>query len=99
MGGMIFEWDEAKDLANQRKHGVSFSRASRAFDDPLRVTLADRVEGGEMRWQTFGMIEDLLLVMVAHTIWDLTLDVETVRIISARRATKRERWNHENGNG
>jgi uncharacterized protein len=99
MNGVVFEWDEAKDLVNQRKHGISFRRASRVFSDPLRVSKVDRIEGGEIRWQTFGVIEGVLLLMVAHTIWDANLDVETVRIISARRATRQERWIYENEDG
>jgi len=48
-----FEWDEAKNLSNQRKHGVSFEDASEVFRDPLYVSLKDRIEDGEQRWQTF----------------------------------------------
>jgi uncharacterized protein len=59
----------------------------------------DRIEEAEVRWQTFGIVEGLLTLMVAHTIWDDTDDVERVRIISARRATKQERWIYENENG
>jgi uncharacterized protein len=99
MGGMIFEWDETKDIANQRKHGLSFQRASRMFADPLRVSKVERIEGGEVRWQTFGVIEDILLVMVAHVVWDSDLGAETIRIISARRATKQERRIYENEDG
>jgi len=52
---MRFEWDEAKNLSNQRKHdGVSFEEALWVFQDPLHVSAADRVEGGEQRWQTVG---------------------------------------------
>jgi uncharacterized DUF497 family protein len=46
---MRFEWDEAKNLSNQRKHGVSFERASAVFLDPLCVSVEDRVEDGETR--------------------------------------------------
>lgn len=98
MVDMSFEWDESKDLANQKKHGVSFQRAIRAFDDPLRATFVERIEGGEARWQTFGMVEGIVLLMVAHTITDLD-KLEIVRVISARSATKLERWRYENENG
>lgn len=67
MGSIRFEWDEAKDLSNRRKHGVSFEEASQVFLDPLYVPVQDRVEGGELRWQTFGMVEDIFLLAVAHT--------------------------------
>jgi uncharacterized protein len=99
VSGVIFEWDEAKDLANQKKHDLSFLRASHVFDDPLRVSKVDRIEEGEVRWQTFGMIEGLLTLMVAYTIWDAVSGGERVRIISVRRATKQERWIYENENG
>ena len=65
-----FEWDEAKNLSNQRKHGISFQEASRVFLDPLFVSVKDRVEDGEQRWRTFGDVESCLLVMVAHTVRD-----------------------------
>jgi uncharacterized DUF497 family protein len=91
---MQFVWDEAKNLANQRKHGLSFERAILAFHDPLRVTIMERIEGGEMRWQTFGIVDGTLLLMVAHTITDAE-EIETIRVISARRATKSERWQYE----
>lgn len=99
MSDMIFEWDKAKDIANQKKHGISFQRASRVFGDPLRVSKVERIEDGEVRWQTFGVIEDVLLVMVAHVIWDSDFGTETVRIVSARLATKQERRTYENDNG
>jgi uncharacterized protein len=44
-----FEWDEAKNLSNRRKHGVSFEEAGLVFHDPLYVSVQDRVEGGELR--------------------------------------------------
>jgi uncharacterized protein len=59
--GIRFEWDEAKNLSNRRKHGVSFEEASQVFSDPLYVSVQDRVEGGELRWQILGLVEDLLL--------------------------------------
>ena len=67
-----FEWDEAKNLSNQRKHGVSFSEASQVFFDPFHVVVDDRVVHGEQRWQAVGAIQrtsgSLLLLLVAHTI-------------------------------
>ncbi|MHB8528372.1 MAG: BrnT family toxin [Caulobacteraceae bacterium] len=51
MIGVRFEWDEAKNLSNQRKHdSVSFEEASQVFRDPLHVSVQDRIEGGEQRW-------------------------------------------------
>jgi hypothetical protein len=47
VSGIRFEWDEAKNLANQRKHGVNFKQASQVFRDPQRVLVAERVVDGE----------------------------------------------------
>jgi uncharacterized DUF497 family protein len=101
-----FEWDEAKNLSNRRKHGVSFEEASQVFRDPLYVSVQDRVEGGELRWQTLGLVEDLLLLTVAHTVREEggegTEDgksVDVIRIISARPATRKERRRYEDENG
>ena len=63
-----FEWDEAKNLANQRKHGISFEQAIQVFRYPLHVSIFERVEDGEARWQTFGVVNGMMLVIVvAHT--------------------------------
>jgi uncharacterized DUF497 family protein len=98
---MRFEWDEAKNLSNRRKHGVSFEEASAVFLDPLYVSVQDRVENGELRWQTFGPVEDLLFLTVAHTVREASEDgilIEVIRIISARRATRKERRRYEDEN-
>jgi uncharacterized DUF497 family protein len=101
-----FEWDEAKNLSNQRKHGVSFEEASQVFRDPLHMAVADRVVNGEQRWQTLGLARraagGLLLLLVAHTIReDLEhgIFIEVIRIISARRPTSEERKSYEDENG
>ena len=94
MSGMIFEWDDAKDIANQQKHGLGFVDAAKVFADPLRVTRPDRVEHGETRWQTVGMVGRHRIILVAHTIWDAEGN-EIIRIISARPVTKPERRDHE----
>lgn len=94
-----FEWDEAKNLSNQRKHdGVSFEDAQRVFQDPLHVSVQDRVDGGEQRWQTLGAVQGFVILVVAHTVTEEDADggsVEIIRIISARRATPRERRRYE----
>jgi len=93
---MQFEWDEAKNRANLAKHGIKFEQAVRVFDDPLHLTRQDRIENGELRWQTMGCIGGLTIVIVAHVI-RIDLDVEIYRLISARRATKQERRGYEEG--
>jgi uncharacterized DUF497 family protein len=91
-----FEWDPVKAAANLRKHGVSFEIAVRAFADPFALTEQDRIEGGERRWQTLGMVEGQVLLLVAHTVRDEDGEaIEIIRIISARAADRRERRRYE----
>jgi uncharacterized DUF497 family protein len=93
---LYFEWDEAKNQKNQKKHDVSFETASLIFEDPLRISIQDRHTGGEERWQTIGMVKGVLMLLVAHTIFDED-DCEIIRIISAREVTKAERDKYEHG--
>lgn len=68
------------------------------FADPFALTEQDRIEGGERRWRTLGMVEGRVLLLVAHTFRDEDEDgepVEVVRIISARAADRRERGRYE----
>lgn len=90
---MKFEWDPDKASSNLRKHEVSFEEASTALSDPMAATGADPDHSiGEFRYVTFGISERGRLLVVAHTEQD-----ETVRIISARLASKRERKIYEEG--
>lgn len=101
MQKILFEWDEAKNQANQRKHGVSFEDASRVFFDPLCLSFKERIKGAEQRWRTYGQVEGLVLLMVAHTVAEVDLRgdrLEMIRLISARRATRRERQFYEEEN-
>jgi uncharacterized protein len=91
---MQFEWDEAKNQANQIKHHVSFETAVEVFSDPLHRSIPDRIVGGEQRWQTIGHVGTIVLLIVAHTYRD-DGDEECVRHISARKATKKERRDYE----
>ena len=59
--------------------------------------MQDRHEGGEHRWQTIGMVEDMVILLVAHSVYD-EQEEEVIRIISARKATKRERQRYEQVN-
>ena len=102
MTELRFEWDNAKNVANRRKHGIGFEEASRVFLDPFMVSVKERIEGGEQRWQTFGKVEGILLLMVSHTVREETSlagTIEVMRIISARRATRKERQRYEEENG
>ncbi len=95
MTSLRFSWDPVKDAANQRKHGLSFELAARVFDDPLHLSRQDRIEDGEERWQTLGQIGGVVVILVAHTFRSDVDGTEGVRIISARKATKRERIYYE----
>jgi uncharacterized DUF497 family protein len=90
-----FAWDEHKARANVLKHGLEFEDAVLAFADPFAVTEQDRIEGGELRWQTLGVICGQLVVMVAHSVRNGDADTEVIRIISARRADRKERRRYE----
>ena len=89
-----FEWDPAKERTNQRKHGISFAIAKHAFSDPDAFSEQDRIEGGERRWKTLGLVDGVLLLLVAHTVENDGHD-EIIRIISARRDDSKERRRYE----
>jgi uncharacterized protein len=95
---MRFEWDLTKAAINLHKHAISFDIALRVFADPFALTEQVRIEGGEQRWQTLGIVEGYLLVVVAHTVRDDEEDgqpIEIIRIISARAADRKERRRYE----
>ena len=102
MAKIRFEWDEAKNLINQRKHGISFEEATEIFDDPLYMLVEDISEHGEPRWQAFGITADRLVLMVVHTVEEHNEDAmptDIIRVISARRATRKERGTYEDQHG
>ena len=85
-----FEWDPVKARSNRRKHGVTFEEAMHVFDDPHAHFEQDRSAGGELRWQAIGLVGGVVLLLVAHTVREEGRD-EVIRLISARRATGKER--------
>jgi uncharacterized DUF497 family protein len=88
-----FEWDSAKAATNLRKHRVSFEEASTVFFDSLAATGDDPDHSeDEQRLITFGLSSDGQLLVVSHTEFE-----DTVRIISARKATRGEREIYEEG--
>ena len=89
-------WDESKNQINQSKHRLSFEVAQLVFDDPLHVSRQERIEGGEQRWQTIGLVHGLVLLLVAHSVIEAD-GHETIRIISARKADKIEWRIYEQG--
>jgi uncharacterized DUF497 family protein len=91
-----FEWDPVKARTNQRKHGFTFEEAVNVFEDPYALFEQDRTddETGELRWQAIGLVEGLVLLLVAHTVRGEGQD-EVIRLLSARRATRKERNRYE----
>lgn len=94
---MRFEWDPEKARANLLKHGVAFEDAAEVFADPLHRSIQDRHESGEERWQTMGMVGGVVLLLVAHAWREDASGEDVIRIISARRTTRRERRSYEQG--
>ena len=83
-----FEWHNAKAEANLRLHGVSFELARTVFKDPFAIErLDDRADYGEERFVIVGMAEENILLFVAYT---ERKNNESIRLISARRATQYE---------
>lgn len=93
---MEFEWDATKATNNLRKHGIRFEDAVFVFDDPQHLSIQDRFENGEYRWQTIGLVHGVIVILVAHTI-RFESGHEVVRIISARKADRKERSRYEHG--
>ncbi len=92
-----FEWDPAKAASNLRKHGIGFELAASVFQDRFMRSIPDEDHGGfEERWITMGCVPDGRLLVVSHT-FEETGGGATVRLISARRATRDERRQYEAG--
>jgi uncharacterized protein len=87
---MVFAWDANKDRINRRKHGVDFETAARVFEDPNGVAYLDRVVDDEQRWHTIGQVAGITILLVVHTSEE-EYGEEKIRIISARKASSRER--------
>lgn len=83
---------QARDQLRCRRTGVA---------DPFALTEQVRIEGGELRWQTLEVVQEYLLLLVAHTIRDEDEEdqtIEVIRIISARAAERKERRRYEQEN-
>jgi uncharacterized DUF497 family protein len=88
---MDFEWDEAKALANEGKHGVSFREATEVFGDDLASCVPDPDHSeGEARYLLFGISSRGSFLVVSYT-----ERADAIRIISARRMTGQERKAYE----
>ncbi|MBD2250149.1 BrnT family toxin [Nostoc parmelioides] len=87
---MRFEWDEAKNLENIRKHEIDFADVPEMFESSMFVELDDRFDYGEDRWLGIGFLGNGIAVVV----WTERQN-EVIRIISARRANRYERQRFE----
>ena len=82
---MKYEWDEVKNRLNIHKHGIDFMDVPSMFQHPMVMFLDQRKDYGEDRWIGIGILKTILAVVVFTEPND-----ETIRIISARKATKHE---------
>ena len=90
---MEFDWDNNKATNNRAKHDVSFYEASTVFGDPLALTFSDPDHSDdETRYITIGISDEGRLLFISHTD-----RMNSIRIISARKTTRRERRLYENG--
>ena len=86
-----FEWDPKKASSNKIKHGVSFEQACIVFKDPMAITIYDDSHSEtEDRWITLGISSGSGLLVVHHTFYQIDNDTVDIRIISCRKASKKE---------
>jgi uncharacterized DUF497 family protein len=83
---MQFEWDENKNIQNRQKHGISFEEAQEIFDGIVFTSIDERFDYEEIREISIGAIQGVVIVTVVHT-----ERLGIIRIISARKATPKER--------
>ncbi len=90
-----FEWDEVKNVRNRSKHGIWFEEAQSVFDDPAMRLFHDDVHSGtEDRFVAVGINAAGRLLVVVHCYRELD---SVIRIVSVRRATKKEARFYEKG--
>jgi uncharacterized protein len=93
-----FDWDPVKAQSNLANHGVSFRLGSSVLRDPLARTVFDDEHGEEEeRWATLGKADNGQYLVVIHTFHQITPTEAKIRIISARRATRREVQDYHEG--
>jgi len=89
MADIRFEWDQRKNTANKRKHGISFEEAATVFSDDNALLLSDPEHSDEEdRFLLLGLSVSLRTLVVCHC---YRKDAKVIRIISARKATRNER--------
>lgn len=87
----MYEWDEAKREANLRKHGLDFDDADIVYEDPNKVTFSI-VGRGESRWLDIALVESNGIVLALV----YTVRRYNIRIISFRKASRKERQIYDN---
>jgi uncharacterized DUF497 family protein len=93
-----FDWDPQKEELNVRKHKVAFLQAATVFRDPNQISIYDEEHSeSEDRWITIGIDRGGVLRVVVHTFKNITEDLVEIRIVSARKATKREEQQYREG--
>lgn len=91
--GLTFEWNERKSRENLQKHGVAFEIAATVFGDPNSITVYDETHSqDEDRFVTIGLSVYGIVMVVVHTDRG-----SRIRIISARKATAKEKRQYEEG--
>ncbi|MEH1870673.1 BrnT family toxin [Nostoc sp.] len=83
---MKFEWDKNKNQQNIQKHGISFEEATEIFDGVVFTSIDERYDYEEIREISIGSIQGVVIITVAHTDRN-----GKIRLISARKATPKER--------
>ncbi len=90
-----FDWDEHKNILNQRKHGISFDEAKSVFEDETAILFDDPVHSKrEERFLLLGMSKEANVCIVCHCYRESDT---VIRIISARKATKKEKERYVRG--
>ena len=93
-----FDWDPAKAASNIAKHGVSFEDTMSVFLDPLALSRPDDGSAfGEERWVTIGQNIAMKVLLVVHTYTEISDALVVIRVVSARRPTKHEIRQYEEG--
>ncbi len=94
-----FEWDPNKAKVNKKKHGITFEWASTIFLDPRMISVFDTEHSEhEDRWATIGIDSNGVLLVVVHTFQQVDDNSCRIRIISARKATRKESKQYQEEN-
>lgn len=92
---MELTWDEDKNRESRKKHGIDFKELSEIFDDPLHISILDkRFDYFEERWITIGATKKGKVLVVGH-LYFIEEENEHIKIITARKATRKEREQYE----